>query len=250
MHILILGGTGEAAALAERLPASLSGSDRVTYSLAGRTRDPVVPGGTVRRGGFGGVEGLRRYLRDEAVTAVIDATHPYARVMTDHAAVACKAEGQPVLRLQRPAWRPMAGDDWRIAADSAAAATLAAGIEGTVFLTVGGSDLGAFSALADRTVLVRTIDPPPDGDLLPGWTAIAARGPFSVDAETALMRSHDVGVLITKNSGGDAVAAKIAAARGLGVPVVMIERPVLPDMPVVADIESALAWVERLPGPV
>jgi precorrin-6A/cobalt-precorrin-6A reductase len=237
-RVLILGGTGEARRLATALVAE--GVD-VLSSLAGRVADPAVPPGEVRIGGFGGAAGLTAWLQAHPVQSLVDATHPFAATMTASAAAAAEATGIPLLRLQRPGWSPQPGDDWRWVDTPAEAALAVAGF-GSVFLTTGRRGLGAFAGLTGRC-LVRSVDPP-DPPLPERTTVVLARGPFAVSDELALMRQHGVDVVVTKDSGGGMTAAKLAAARQLGVPVVLIRRPPLPPgVPTVATVEEAVAWV-------
>lgn len=237
-RVLVLGGTGEARRLATALVAE--GVD-VLSSLAGRVADPVVPPGEVRVGGFGGAAGLTAWLQAHPMQSLVDATHPFAATMTASAAAAADATGIPLLRLQRPGWTPQPGDDWRWVDTPAEAALAVAGL-GSVFLTTGRQGLGAFAGLTGRC-LVRSVDPP-DPPLPERTTVVLARGPFAVSDELALMRQHGVDVVVTKDSGGGMTAAKLAAARRLGVPVVLIRRPPLPPgVPTVATVEEAVAWV-------
>ena len=240
-RVLILGGTAEAVALAEACAAQ-SGLE-VISSLAGRTRTPILPPGEVRSGGFGGVEGLARFLVERAIDRVVDATHPFALQIGAHAEQACREVEVPRLRLLRPPWRPEVGDRWIETEDLAAAARLLPTLGRRAFLTVGQRDLEAFAGL-DLWFLVRTIEPPGPSPLRRAeW--IAGRGPFAVDDEIALLRAHGIEVLVTKASGGEATYAKLLAARRLGLPVVMVRRPPPPPGPVVATVEAALAWLER-----
>jgi len=237
-QVLVLGGTGEARALAAALLAE--GVD-VLSSLAGRTADPVLPEGPVRVGGFGGAEGLADWLAEHRPRAVVDATHPFAAQITASAATAAAQHGTPLLRLQRPGWTPGPGDTWRHVDSSTAAADAVAGYA-SVFLTTGRQGIAAFAALPGR-VLVRSVDPP-DEPLPAGATLLLDRGPFSVADELALMREHAVDVVVTKDSGGQMTEAKLLAARELGIPVVLIRRPPLPaGVRTVATVAEALEWV-------
>lgn len=242
MRILILGGTTEAAGLV-RLLADRTDFD-ITLSLAGRTAAPLALPARTRIGGFGGAQGLAAYLREHAIAALIDATHPFAKVISRNAALASHAAGVPLLAIRRPAWAREPGDDWR-EVDSVAEAVPALGATPRkIFLTVGRLELAAFAAAPQHRYLVRTIEPV--GDALPGLdvTAIEARGPFGAAEEEALMRRHGIEVLVTKNSGGEATYGKIAAARALALPVVIVRQPVLPDVPRVDRARDALAWLE------
>jgi precorrin-6A/cobalt-precorrin-6A reductase len=236
--VLLLGGTGEARRLAGTLVAD--GVD-VVSSLAGRVAEPLLPPGEVRIGGFGGAEGLASYLREERIAAVVDATHPFAATITANAAAASAAAGLPLLRLQRPGWSAGPGDDWRWVDSLEEAAAAVAGFR-HVFVTTGRRGLDAFAGLP-MEVLLRTVDPP-EPPLPARTTVVLERGPFTVDDERALMRGHAVDVVVTKDSGGGMTAAKLTAARELGIPVVLVRRPPLPDgVPVVAGVEEARAWV-------
>lgn len=237
-RVLVLGGTGEARRIAAAL---VSEGVEVLTSLAGRVADPLLPPGEVRVGGFGGAAGLTAWLRAHPTAAVVDATHPFAAAMTAHAAAACGRTDVPLLRLQRPGWTPRTGDDWRWVDSLAEAATAVAGYD-SVFLTTGRLGLAAFAGLTARC-LVRSVDPPEPP--LPGQaTVVLARGPFTVADELALMRQHEVDVVVTKDSGGPMTAAKLTAARELGLPVVLVRRPPVPaGVPTVATVEEALTWV-------
>jgi precorrin-6A/cobalt-precorrin-6A reductase len=245
MRVLILGGTGEARALAAAL-ADQPGFD-VTSSLAGRVSDPAVPVGAVRIGGFGGVDGLVEYVRDESVDAIVDATHPFAATISAHAANAAAITGRPLLVIRRPAWTESSGDDWRRVPDIAAAARAAADLpSGCVFVTTGRRDLAAFATDAEHDFLVRTVDPP-EGATPPRMTLLLGRGPYTLDGEISLMRQHDVIALITKDSGGTMTVAKLVAARQHKIPVVMVDRPALPEgVTSVETVEQATAWLAAL----
>lgn len=248
-RVLLLGGTTDASRLA-RLLAGRRDLDVVT-SLAGRTAAPAAQPGLMRVGGFGGATGLASYLQAEGISLVVDATHPFAAVMRWHAFEACRSLGVPRLRVERPPWWPVPGDRWtRVASIEMAAAAVAAGRSGHVFMTIGRTDLAAFSVAVDgrRRWLVRSIEPPEDLGLTPA-RVVLDRGPFSVDSEAELMTSHGIDLLVSKNSGGDATAAKLSAARRLGVEVVMVDRPASPPGPVAASAEEAAGWVlETLAG--
>jgi precorrin-6A/cobalt-precorrin-6A reductase len=240
-RVLVLGGTGEARRLAEALVAE---GAEVVSSLAGRVADPVLPAGEVRIGGFGGAEGLAAWLGAHPVAAVVDATHPFAATMTASAAEACAVTGHPLLRLQRPGWTAQPGDDWRWVGSLDEAAAAVAGF-GHVFVTTGRTGLGAFAGLTSE-VLVRSVDPPAP-PLPPRTTVVLERGPFSVEDELALLREHDVDVVVTKDSGGSMTAAKLTAARQLGLPVVLVRRPPLPPgVRTVATVDEALTWVRAV----
>ncbi|MCH8612706.1 cobalt-precorrin-6A reductase [Arsenicicoccus dermatophilus] len=240
-RVLLLGGTVEARRLAGLL-AQRPESYAVTYSLAGVTSAPRLPTVAVRVGGFGGVDGLARHLRDEQVDVVVDATHPFAARMSHHAAAAGAATGVPVVALRRPGWIEQPGDDWHRVTTLAEAAHVAAALGRRIFLTTGRQEVDEFCRLRDTFCLVRAVDPP---DALPPYAELVlAKGPFTVADELALIREHALDVIVTKDSGGDATSAKLEAARRLRLPVVMVDRPAVPDVPEVGTPEAALAWLD------
>lgn len=216
---------------------------RAIVSLAGHTSDPRPLNLPVRVGGFGGIAGLRRYLVEEGVVAVIDATHPFAAIMPFHAQAACTAENVPLLAIRRQPWQARAGDDWRCVADMDAAVAALGSEPRRVFLTVGRLELPAFADAPRHHYLVRVIEP--IGDRLPlhDVTVIQQRGPFHADDEEALMRRERVEILVTKNSGGDATVGKLVAARRLGLPVIMVERPAKPNVESVGHVDQVLPWL-------
>jgi precorrin-6A/cobalt-precorrin-6A reductase len=237
MRVLILGGTTEASAIAVALAAD--GRFSPVLSLAGRTRSPVVPPIPWRVGGFGGVAGLTAYLRQAAMEAVIDATHPFAAQMKTHAAEACGPI--PRIAVLRPEWEAVPGDRWLRVATMIQAAAALGPVPRRVFLTVGQGELAAFGP--PHRYLVRTVDHPPDAPA--GALVLTARGPFTAADDEALMQAHGIEMLVTKNSGGTAVAGKLAAARALGITVVMVDRPARPLGPTVPDAAAALRWLDH-----
>ena len=237
-HVLILGGTAEALALTEAVADHYA----VTYSLAGRTRSPVLPeSATARCGGFGGIDSLADWLRGNAVDALVDVTHPFAARIAANAAEAATCAGVPRLKLLRPAWIEQPGDCWRHASDAAKAAEMLKG--GTVFLSVGRQELGTFSGLNDVRFVVRTVDPLKSCPF-PNAIWIADRGPFTFERETALMKRYGIDMLVSKNAGGEATYAKILAAHELRLPVVMIDRPDHPPGEVVESADEAAEWLQ------
>nr|WP_169789278.1 cobalt-precorrin-6A reductase [Skermanella aerolata] len=235
--MLILGGTADAAALAR----GLSGVGVIT-SLAGRTKAPAALPGEVRVGGFGGAEGLAAYLEERGVTAVVDATHPFAATMSRHAEAACRLRPTPRLMLARAAWTQQPGDRW-IEVDDMAAAVEAIPAGARVFLTVGRQELAAFASRTDAWMLARVIDPPEQP--LSFVKLVTGRGPFDLEAERALLVEHGITVVVAKNSGGEASYPKLTAARELNIPVIMVRRPALPPGEVVGTVEDALDWLKR-----
>lgn len=243
VSILILGGTGDAADLARKL--SEERDIRVVSSLAGVLAQPPDLPGEVRIGGFGGADGLTDYLRAQRIDLLVDATHPFAAGISMNASQAVGNAGVPMVRLTRPSWREQPGDRWIEVPDVTGAVSACAGFK-RPFLTLGRKDLASFSGLEARC-LVRMVELPREGIPLPDYDLELARGPFSEAGERALMRQYDIDVLVTKASGGDATYGKIAAARVLGLPVVMIARPRLPDALELPDTDAAVAWIrERL----
>ena len=240
--VLILGGTGEARDLARRLVGR--GGLRVVSSLAGRVSDPALPAGEVRIGGFGGTAGLAGWLTANNVTAVIDATHPFAQNMSSNAAAACARTGTPLLSLVRPPWTPGEHDVWHQAGSLEAAAGLLPSLGRRAFLTTGRQGLAAFAPLDQTWFLIRCVDPPA-APLPPAREVILARGPYDAEAERALMQAHRIDVLVTKNSGGAMTAGKLDAARELSIPVIMVRRPPLPDVPRRASAADAESWLLR-----
>ncbi|MFD1333413.1 cobalt-precorrin-6A reductase [Methylopila musalis] len=240
---LVLGGSSEGFAVAALLHAH--GFD-VTTSFAGRTERRRAPQGRVRVGGFGGVEGLAVHLAAERPLCVIDATHPFAARMKANAAEACRRTATPLIHVERPAWTPQPGDDWRPAADVAEAAALIPATEGPCLITVGRQELGPFAARRDVSLLLRMIDPLETPFPHPSATVILDRGPFDLDAERRLFDAHGVASVVAKNSGGAAARAKLDAARERGLPVVMIERPPLTLGCAAPSPEAAADWALRL----
>ncbi|MEI6984875.1 MAG: cobalt-precorrin-6A reductase [Rhodospirillaceae bacterium] len=248
VRLLLLGGTTESLALAERL----AGDDRrieVTTSLAGRTLSHRPLPGRLRVGGFGGVSGLADYLVQRKIGLVVDATHPFAATISHHAAAACEQAcgdmGVPRLQLLRPAWTMLQGDRWLEAPDMAAAAALLPGCKGCIFLAVGRQELPAFAELSGLRMVARMVDTPAEPSLLPNCEMILDRGPFDRASEEALFDHYGFAAVVSKNSGGSASYAKIAVARSRGLPVIMITRPTPPLGERVETVEQAVEWVSR-----
>lgn len=242
-HILILGGTTEARLLAERL--GVRDDITVTVSLAGRTRNPLDIAATIRSGGFGGATGLAHYLRSEKVDALIDATHPFAAIMSFNAAEAARTTGTPLLALARPAWERRPGDIWREAGSVAEAVGLLGSAPRRVLVALGRNEAAALEAAPQHSYLVRSVDPVEPPLRLREARYILARGPFPENEERQLLEKHGIDAVLAKNSGGDATYGKIAAARGLGIEVVLVKRPARPEVPTVGSVEDALAWINK-----
>jgi precorrin-6A/cobalt-precorrin-6A reductase len=242
-HILILGGTAEARQLAGRL--SHRRDLAITLSLAGRTAAPAEQPVPVRSGGFGGPEGLAAYLKAQRIDVLIDATHPYAAIMSAHAAEAATRSNIRLLALRRQPWTAVTGDRW-VEVDSIGDAVLALGpAPRRAFLTVGRRDIAAFAAAPQHSYLIRSVDPIDPPLRVPHATYVTARGPFSEADDRELMTKHQIDVVVAKNSGGEATYGKIAAARSLGIAVVMLRRPVLPAIDAVETVQDAVAWLDH-----
>jgi precorrin-6A/cobalt-precorrin-6A reductase len=240
--LLILGGTGDAL----RLSMQASALDLVViYSLAGRTAQARMDhdgnAAQIRVGGFGGVSGLVAYLQQENIDLVIDATHPFAHQISGNAAAAAAICGLPRLLLQRSAWEPVAGDRWLSVQSHADAAALLPGLAQRIFLTIGRQELNCYAHLSELWFLMRSIDPP--SDPVPPGVVLLEQGPFALAAEQNLLQQHQIELIVSKNSGGSATYAKIVAARELGLPVVMVERPVMPVGDQVSTVGEALQWL-------
>ena len=235
--VLILGGSAEGFEAAELFVAR--GFEVIT-SFAGRTETRRTPVGFWRVGHFGGVTGLAAYLAVEDFALVVDATHPYAATIKENAAKACFEVGAPIIHVNRPAWSPESGDDWRFAPTLEAAARLIPRTDGPCFLTVGRSKLGPFAKRRDLSFVIRTVEPPEPPFDHPKSEIVNDRGPFTLEAERALFGQRGFGSLVTANSGGGGAAAKLVAAREHGVPVVIVDRPPPPSGVVVDTTGDAL----------
>lgn len=242
MRILILGGTAQASQLARAL--ALRTDVQPTLSLAGRTQNPLPAPIPTRTGGFGGVNGLVAYLRKENIDALIDATHPFAAQMSAHAREASERANVPLLVFSRPGWTAGNGDDWREVANMEDAVRALGDEPRRVFLTQGRLQLAAFAAAPQHFYLVRAIDRPEELALLPNHKFISARGPFELEGEMALMRAESIERLVSKNSGGEATAAKLVAARELKIPVILVARPPASDASEASSLDEVLRWIE------
>jgi precorrin-6A/cobalt-precorrin-6A reductase len=239
-RLLILGGTGDAAELAVR--ASQIPNLEVISSLAGRTQQPSTPTGIVRVGGFGGAAGLATYLHDRAIDFLIDATHPFAARISFNATVAAECQ-VPHLMLVRPAWHKVDGDRWIEVESYEAAARALSEQSKRVFLTIGRQELPVFAGLTSIWFLMRAIDPPRLNTPVPNGQLLLAKGPFTLEDERELLREYQIDTIVSKNSGGDATYAKIVAAREQGIPVVMVQRPLMPAVEQVDNVEGAIYWL-------
>ncbi|MCF4965751.1 cobalt-precorrin-6A reductase [Nostoc sp. CMAA1605] len=240
-RVLILGGTGDATELTAKI-ATIPGIEAIA-SLAGRTREPSLPDGNVRIGGFGGAAGLADYLRQMQIDLLIDATHPFANQISWNAATAANQINIPRLMLTRPAWEKVAGDRWLEVDNHQAAAQILAKQAKRVFLTVGRQELAAFAHLQHIWFLMRMIDPPSDGTFIPPGEILCDRGPFTLEDERKILTQYKIDTIVSKNSGGKATYPKIIAAREQGIPVVIVNRPPIPPGEQVAKVEDAITWL-------
>lgn len=240
-RVLILGGTAQARALADLL--SKAGYDPVT-SLAGVTQRPGDRAGEMRSGGFGGAEGLSRYVAAERFCALVDATHPFATVISNYAKETAERSGVPLLRLERPAWTPERGDRWVEVVNNFTAVN-AIPAAARVLLTIGRKEVLPYFARPDISGIARMIEPV-DFEVTGNWRILLARPPFSVDEELHLLSDNAISHLVTKNSGGEETHAKLVAARMRGIGVIMIRRPEKPQVPTVADPLSVIAFLDQV----
>ena len=241
-NVLVLGGTTEASALVAQLAER---GIPTVLSYAGRVARPRAQPVSVRVGGFGGAEGLARYLRDHVVTHLVDATHPFAAQISANAVAAGAMAGVPVVALVRPAWQRAPGDRWHDVADVAAAVATLSGGARRVMLAIGRQNLAAFAAQPQHFYLLRLVDPPDQAPPLSDCAVVVDRGPFTVAGDSALMQAHGIDLVIAKNAGGRGAEAKITAARSLGLPMVMIARPMMGARRVVEDVADVLAWINH-----
>ncbi|QHO78027.1 cobalt-precorrin-6A reductase [Bradyrhizobium sp. CCBAU 051011] len=242
MCALILGGTSDANLLADAV--ARAGCDAI-YSYGGRTRAPVNQPLPTRIGGFGGVNGLAEFIRREEITHLVDATHPFAAEMSRNAVAACEMTGTPLIALERAPWAKGTGDTWIEAADISSATAALPNNRARVFLAIGRQHIAPFSARPQHAYTLRFVDPP-DGPLpFPDVDVIVSRGPFTLAGELEMMRARGIEWVVARNSGGAGARAKIDAARELGLPVVMLKRPELPDRPRVESVAEVMQWLRH-----
>jgi precorrin-6A/cobalt-precorrin-6A reductase len=241
VRVLVLGGTSEARALAARI--ARKPQIHAVMSLAGRTSAPLDVGLPTRVGGFGGVDGLARYLVEAGIDRVIDATHPFASQISANARAVCAELKLPLAAFGREPWRAQAGDRWIEGANLDEAPKALGGGPKRVFLTIGRLGVGAFRSQPQHDYLIRTIEPPEFCDLPPRSALLFARGPFDKEAEIALMRERRIDIVVTKNSGGASTYAKMEAARELGLEAIVIAPPAYPEVQRLADIDAAMAFL-------
>lgn len=239
-RVLLLGGTTEAGQLARAL--ALAGIGAV-YSYAGRTAAPLDQPIPVRTGGFGGVAGLVQFLQDQRITFVVDATHPFAAQISQNAIAACAQAHVPLASFERPAWQAAPGDDWTAVPDIAAAVAALPDHPARVFLAIGKQTLAAFADKPQHHYLLRLVDAPEGPLPLPNATAVVARGPFDVAGDLDLLKSRQITHIVAKNAGGVGAEAKLTAARALGLPVILIDRPTLPPRHVLGSVDEVMGWI-------
>jgi len=243
-HLLILGGTTEARELARRVSLMMEKKVRVTTSLAGRRPTTPSLAGEVRIGGFGGIEGMKTYIAENAVDVVIDATHPFADQISDHANAACARVPVPRLQVMRPGWRMPPGATVLEVDGLDGGGAILPRVARRVFLTTGQGGLEALSGLDDLWFLVRLMDAPKDPPPLTDFQLITGVPPFTIQGEQSLLTEHDIDTLVTKDSGGEGTEAKITAAAEAGVTIILIRRPAAEPGPVAETVDEAFAWVE------
>lgn len=213
------------------------------YSYAGRTETPVAQPLPVRIGGFGGVDGLVSYLRAEHISHLIDATHPFAARISQNAAEACGVTGIPMIALERPPWAAGNGDRWTHVADLAQAAAVLGAAPRRVFLAIGRQNLSAFATAGQHHYLLRLVDPPVGALPLPDAKVIIARGPFDPAGDRALLQTHRIEMIVAKNAGGAGAEAKLIAARELGLPVILVDRPFVPARKIARQPDEVMAFL-------
>ncbi|MEH2493099.1 cobalt-precorrin-6A reductase [Bradyrhizobium sp. AZCC 2230] len=236
---LVLGGIADASLLAAEI--ARAGIDAV-YSYGGRTRAPADQPLPTRIGGFGGVSGLADYIRRNGITHVIDATHPFAAEISRNAIEACAKTGTPLIALERAPWTRAPGDNWIEVGDVAAAAAALPETPAHVFLAIGRQHIAPFGARPQHAYTLRFVDPP-EAPLPFAADVIVSRGPFTLDGELEMMRMRGINWIVARNSGGDGARAKIDAAHRLGLPVIMISRPTLPERLRVESVAEVMQWL-------
>jgi len=241
-RILLLGGTTEASRLAQTL--AVAGRDAV-FSYAGRTNRPALQPLPQRQGGFGGVAGLVAYLKAEAISHVVDATHPFAAQMSAHAVRACAEAGVALAAFERAPWQMQDGDIWLRVPDMAGAVAALPRHAARVFLAIGKQNLDVFATCPQHHYLLRLVDAPEVPLPLPLNTVVVARGPFDAGSDKRLMQDHAITHVVAKNAGGTGAEAKLIAARELALPIVMIDRPWVPERRILTRVEEVMAWLEH-----
>jgi precorrin-6A/cobalt-precorrin-6A reductase len=240
MRVLLLGGTTEASQIGRELAAAgIAG----VYSYAGRTATPVAQPLPMRVGGFGGVDGLAEYIKQERMTHVIDATHPFASQISGNAVEACAKTATPLIAYLREPWAAVPGDKWQHVADVEDAAAALPNQPARIFLAIGRQHLNPFAAKPQHFYLLRLVDTPDRALPLPDTEIVVARGPFTIEGDLALLRDHRITHVVARNAGGEGAKAKLDAARMLGLPAIMIGRPILPKRRTVQSVDQIMRWL-------
>lgn len=242
MRVLLLGGTTEATALAHAFASA--GIDAI-FSYAGRTENPVAQPLPTRLGGYGGINGLADYIIDAQITHVVDATHPFATQISRNAVEACTMTQTPLIAHERREWLAQPGDDWQHVPDTQSAVAALPANPARIFLAIGKQTLPAFAAQPQHFYLLRLVDAPGAALPMPNAEVILDRGPFTVESDMALMRSHAITHIVAKNSGGTGALAKLEAARRLHLPVILIARPAIADRPMARTLNAVMDWLDH-----
>ena len=215
------------------------------YSYAGRTAQPAPQPLPTRIGGFGGVAGLIAFLAEKGITHVIDATHPFAAGMSRNAFTATTQAGVPLMRLERPKWHPKPNDQWTYFSAVDDVPNALPQTPARIFLAIGKQQITLFAQRPEHHYLLRLVDPPIETLPMPNATLILARGPFDMTSDTALLRDHAITHVVAKNAGGTGARAKLDAARTLGLPVMMVDRPPLPGDTITATPKVVMQWLSH-----
>lgn len=242
MRVLLLGGTTEATALAHAF--SNAGMDAV-FSYAGRTENPIAQPLPTRLGGYGGIQGLADYIIDAQITHLVDATHPFATQISRNAVEACAMTQTPMIAHERPPWLMQPGDDWCHVADTDAAVAALPAEPARIFLAIGKQTLAAFATQPQHFYLLRLVDVPDAALPMPNAEVVLDRGPFTVESDMELLRTHGITHIVAKNSGGTGALAKLEAARRLHLPVILIARPAVADRSIARTISAVMEWLHH-----
>ena len=240
LRVLLLGGTTEANQIGRALAAAgIAG----VYSYAGRTATPVPQPLPTRVGGFGGVDGLASYLQQQQITHVIDATHPFANQISGNAVEACATTSTPLIAYLREPWAETPGDNWQHVDSFESAARALPKQPARIFLAIGRQQLLPFAAQPQHFYLLRMVDMLDTALPLPNAEIVLARGPFTLEGDLALLRDRGITHVVTRNAGGEGARAKLDAARALGLPVIMIDRPTLPERRTADRVDDVMRWL-------
>ncbi|AXI54648.1 Precorrin-6A reductase (plasmid) [Pseudoseohaeicola sp. NH-UV-7] len=242
-HLLLLAGASEARGIADALRSC--DQMRVTASLhfAERTAGPLaVP---TRIGGFGGGNRFAAFLAENRITAVLDATHPFAAEITQRSRRICRDLNLPYAQVLRPEWQAVKGDIWHDVGDETEAAQIIPP-EARVFTTTGRATIEKFAGLRAQHLFVRQLRDGAQPRPVDRMTYVRGVGPFSVTDEIALFQKLNITWLVARNAGGVINYTKIEAARALGIDVAMIRRPSQSGASELQTVTDALEWVATL----